>query len=117
MFVRLTHCSLALGHWSFLVLASLLGCKPATLPQPTSSAPEKPSVHHLPNAYRIHAKVISGGLPDGEPAFKELADLGVKTIISVDGATPAVALAKKYGPAMSTCPTATTECPPTAPTN
>lgn len=59
-------------------------------------APEKLSTQHLPNAYRIHPKVISGGLPDGEPAFKELADLGVKTIISVDGATPDVELARKY---------------------
>ena len=59
--------------------------------------PKKLDAPHLPNAYRIHDKVISGGQPDGEPAFKELADLGVKTIISVDGATPEVALAKKYG--------------------
>lgn len=68
----------------------------ATQPQPVVTTPEKLPVQHLPNAYRIHAKVISGGLPDGEPAFQELADLGVKTIISVDGATPDVELAKKY---------------------
>jgi protein tyrosine phosphatase (PTP) superfamily phosphohydrolase (DUF442 family) len=59
--------------------------------------PEKLSVAHLPNAYRLHDKVISGGLPDGEPAFRELVALGVKTIISVDGAKPAVELANKYG--------------------
>src|SRR5262249_6090042 len=42
-------------------------------------------------------KVISGGLPEGELAFRELANLGVRTIISVDGAKPDVALAEKFG--------------------
>jgi protein tyrosine phosphatase (PTP) superfamily phosphohydrolase (DUF442 family) len=51
----------------------------------------------LPNAYRVHEKVISGGLPEGEAAFQELAALGVKTIVSVDGARPDVALAKAQG--------------------
>ncbi|HEY2415929.1 MAG TPA: hypothetical protein VGI40_27050 [Pirellulaceae bacterium] len=62
-----------------------------------AAPPEKLSAPHLPNAYRIHEKVISGGQPDGEPAFRELAALGVKTIISVDGARPQLELAKKYG--------------------
>jgi len=58
---------------------------------------EKLNVAHLPNAIQIHQKVISGGQPDGEEAFRELKDLGVRTIISVDGAKPDVELAKKYG--------------------
>ena len=53
-----------------------------------AKAPVKLAVKHLPNAYRVHEKVISGGQPDGERAFKELADLGVKTVVSVDGARP-----------------------------
>lgn len=60
-------------------------------------APRKLNRTHLPNAIQIHSKVISGGQPDGEQAFRELTDLGVKTIISVDGAKPEVALAKKHG--------------------
>jgi protein tyrosine phosphatase (PTP) superfamily phosphohydrolase (DUF442 family) len=52
---------------------------------------------HLPNAFRVHPKVISGGLPEGEVAFKELQTLGVKTIISVDGARPDVELARRHG--------------------
>jgi hypothetical protein len=51
----------------------------------------------LPNPIRVHEKVISGGLPESDAAFAELAALGVKTIISVDGAKPDVALAKKHG--------------------
>ncbi|AMV31559.1 hypothetical protein VN12_05530 [Pirellula sp. SH-Sr6A] len=51
----------------------------------------------LPNAWRIHPKVISGGLPEGDAAFRELAGLGIKTIISVDGAKPDVSLARAHG--------------------
>lgn len=52
---------------------------------------------HLPNAIRVHSKVISGGLPADHRAFQELQDLGVKTIISVDGALPDVELATQFG--------------------
>ena len=51
----------------------------------------------LPNAYRLHPRVISGGQPEGEQAFARLKELGVKTVISVDGARPEVELARKYG--------------------
>src|SRR5436190_2618002 len=82
------------------LLAALIGCgQVKTLPasEPAPHAPLKIAAPHLPNAYQIHPKVISGGLPEGDDAFRELADLGVKTIISVDGATPEVATAKKFG--------------------
>jgi protein tyrosine phosphatase (PTP) superfamily phosphohydrolase (DUF442 family) len=59
--------------------------------------PSKIESKHLPNSYRLTDKVISGGQPDGEPAFAELKALGVKTIVSVDGAKPDVAAARKYG--------------------
>jgi protein tyrosine phosphatase (PTP) superfamily phosphohydrolase (DUF442 family) len=65
--------------------------------QVSQPSPEKLAVKFLPNVYRLHEKVISGGQPDGERAFQELADLGVKTVISVDGAKPDVAAAKKFG--------------------
>lgn len=58
---------------------------------------EKISAKHLPNPVRLTSKVISGGLPEGELAFAELQDLGVKTVISVDGTKPDVATARKYG--------------------
>jgi protein tyrosine phosphatase (PTP) superfamily phosphohydrolase (DUF442 family) len=59
--------------------------------------PTKVDAPHLPNAFHLHEKVISGGLPEGDKAFEELKRLGVKTVISVDGAKPDVAIAKKYG--------------------
>lgn len=52
---------------------------------------------HLHNAHRVTDKVISGAQPDDEEAFQALQALGVKTIISVDGAKPNIAMAKKYG--------------------
>src|SRR5262245_34443885 len=45
-------------------------------------APKKIGSPALPNAYQLTDKVISGGQPNGEAAFKELRDLGVKTVIS-----------------------------------
>ncbi|WP_182866907.1 hypothetical protein [Stieleria mannarensis] len=58
---------------------------------------ERLSLDALPNAIRIHPRVISGGLPAGETGFRELRRLGVKTVISVDGARPDVELARQHG--------------------
>ncbi len=52
---------------------------------------------HLPNAIQIHPKVISGGQPEGDAAFAELRAIGVRTIISVDGAQPDVGRARNHG--------------------
>jgi protein tyrosine phosphatase (PTP) superfamily phosphohydrolase (DUF442 family)/cytochrome c556 len=58
---------------------------------------EKLKSENLPNPIRVCDKVISGGLPEGDAAFAELKELGVKTVISVDGAKPDVETAKKHG--------------------
>lgn len=64
---------------------------------PPPAVPKKLAVDHLPNAYRLHERVISGGLPEGDAAFKELRALGVQTVISVDGARPDVKTAARHG--------------------
>ena len=51
----------------------------------------------LPNAHVVTSKVIAGAQPEGDAAFRELRDMGVKTIISVDGAKPDVETARKFG--------------------
>ena len=88
------------------LFACVVSSIPAVATQPgseeqqaqTASPPAKKlASEHLPNPVRLHEKVISGGLPEDEQAFQELADLGIKTIISVDGMTPDVAMAKKFG--------------------
>ncbi len=59
--------------------------------------PQMIGAKNLPNPIRVHTKVISGGLPEGDRAFQELRTLGVKTLISVDGMKPDVETASKYG--------------------
>jgi len=71
-----------------------LACQPPGVP---AAFMHKLPAKHLPNAYRLHEKVISGGQPEGAEAFAELRALGVKTIVSVDGAKPDVELARTYG--------------------
>lgn len=101
-----TRCSVAVA--TSLPVAILVGC--AETPRPTgpagandaqsgdrAGATVKLESDHLPNPVRIHERVISGGLPEGDAAFEELAGLGIKTVISVDGMTPDVATAARYG--------------------
>lgn len=52
------------------------------------------SIH---NALQWSLNIISGSCPDAEAGYKALAARGVKTIVTVDGAQPDVAVAKKYG--------------------
>jgi protein tyrosine phosphatase (PTP) superfamily phosphohydrolase (DUF442 family) len=51
----------------------------------------------LDNVYRITDKLFSGSSPEGDEGFESLQKLGVKTIISVDGARPDIARAHRYG--------------------
>ena len=51
----------------------------------------------LENAHRLTEKVLSGAQPDGDAAFAELAALGVKTVISVDGSKPDLESAHRHG--------------------
>lgn len=55
---------------------------------------ELPGVH---NAYRVTPRLLSGSQPEGDAAFAALAKLGVKTIVSVDGAKPDIATARSHG--------------------
>jgi hypothetical protein len=94
-----------------LALTCLLGCVAAPLradnpaqivPAERNSStpaqfPRKLDLKFLPNPVQLHPKVISGGLPEGDAAFQELADLGVKTVINVDGVKPDLERARKFG--------------------
>lgn len=55
---------------------------------------EKPGLHNL---VQIVDGTYSGSEPHGEKGFESLDELGIKTIVSVDGARPHVALARSYG--------------------
>ncbi|MCB9933512.1 MAG: hypothetical protein H6841_08835 [Planctomycetes bacterium] len=59
--------------------------------------PEPKSVGRLHNVVRISDWLYSGAQPEGPQDFAALAELGIKTIISVDGARPDVTAAKAAG--------------------
>lgn len=69
----------------------------ASTQPPQSDRIDRIGSNFLPNAVRVHERVVSGGLPEGEAAFEELQAMGIKTIISVDGAKPNVELANRFG--------------------
>lgn len=50
----------------------------------------------LPNALWVHARVLSGGQPQGEAGYAELQRLGIRTIISVDGIRPDLEAAHEH---------------------
>ncbi len=58
---------------------------------------QKLTTEHLPNVVQVTDRVYSGGLPEGDAGFLELQQLGIKTVISVDGITPNIDLANRYG--------------------
>ncbi|WP_425617940.1 cytochrome c [Anatilimnocola sp. NA78] len=68
---------------------------------PTSKPPATPLLDVPPavmeNVHKLSDNVYSSGGPNGEAAFEILAKLGIKTIVSVDGAQPDLVNAKKYG--------------------
>ena len=71
--------------------------------EPTATAPsDVPGVKRVElagihNAFQIGSRYFTGSVPEGDASFAALAKLGVKTIITVDGAQPDVETAKKHG--------------------
>ncbi len=64
-------------------------------PQLSDAAPRNyPGIH---NAVAYHPGFVSGSAPEGAEGFATLRAMGVKTVISVDGAAPDAALAQTYG--------------------
>ena len=74
-----------------LLITALCGADDATF------APRPATTQHLPNAVHVHERVICGGQPEGSAGFAELRRLGVKTVVSVDGAKPDVDNARQFG--------------------
>jgi len=51
----------------------------------------------LHNVVRLSEKLYSGGVPEGDPGFAALRRLGIRTVITVDGAPPDLERARKAG--------------------
>jgi protein tyrosine phosphatase (PTP) superfamily phosphohydrolase (DUF442 family) len=60
-------------------------------------APQKLEIRGIENTFRLSPRLYSGGDPHGADALAALKSLGIRTIISVDGATPDVETARKLG--------------------
>jgi len=60
------------------------------------AAVERVEIEGVENAYRLGPRLYSGGQPEPETGFRALAERGVTTLISVDGATPDVENARRY---------------------
>jgi protein tyrosine phosphatase (PTP) superfamily phosphohydrolase (DUF442 family) len=81
----------------------LLGCA-AFLCAPTrgddpspARGPERIAIGSIENTFRLSPRLYSGGDPQGERALRALKELGVRTIVSVDGAPPDVEAARGLG--------------------
>ena len=91
---------------AFVLLASLVllaSCaEPAPLPVREGDIPFARGVASVdsrlvPNLRHPSPRIYSSGMPEGDEAFRELAALGIKTVISVDGEQPNVEAARKAG--------------------
>src|SRR5947209_1446199 len=78
------------------VAVALLLLLPA-LPAGPDAEPARVEAPGLNNVYRLTDQLFSGSSPEGDEGFRSLRKLGVKTVLSVDGAKPDVARAHAYG--------------------
>lgn len=89
----------------FGVLLAATGCQakpgaqnPVQTPPTAAGGSVRPiDAPGLHNAFQISDRVYSGSSPEGEPGFAALQQLGIKTIVSVDGARPDVESAGRHG--------------------
>jgi len=51
----------------------------------------------LHNVFRLSERLYTGSVPEGDEGFRSLQKLGVRTVLSVDGEPPDLALAQRYG--------------------
>ncbi|MFN0051955.1 MAG: hypothetical protein ACKV0T_07175 [Planctomycetales bacterium] len=86
---------LLLGLFLAVGLVSAPG---ADAPPPVETPePQKLESATIENLFRLSPNILSGAQPEGEAGFAELKRLGVRTIISVDGAAPDVLTARQHG--------------------
>ncbi len=81
-----------------LVAASVAVAAVLLRPQaPPPAAPKAVELAGLHNVQRLSPDLYSGSEPSDRAAFEALAQQGIKTIVSVDGAAPQVELARELG--------------------
>lgn len=106
-----TACALARITLPILWLLAPSGCERAApagdspAPPPTARAlagippaasADASASHELHNVFRVTPDLFSGSAPHNDADFAELRRIGIKTVISVDGATPNVSAARRF---------------------
>jgi len=86
---------LSAGALSSAVVAAIMASITGAGSSPFKA--ERVEADGLHNVFKLTERLYSGSSPDGDAGFASLVKLGVKTIISVDGARPDVQRAKKHG--------------------
>ncbi|MBN4058917.1 hypothetical protein JYU10_00440 [bacterium AH-315-J04] len=84
-----------------LLLCTISSCRTPSsnnTPDQTETCQAKPlnAFPGLHNVFHVNKNLISGGEPQGDKGFESLANLQVRTIISVDGARPDIERAKAH---------------------
>lgn len=87
--------ALTLGGIALAIGAARCDARAADVPAPRVARPV--AVAGIENLFRVHDRLYSGGGPEGDEAFAGLRQLGVRTIVSVDGAPPDIERARKFG--------------------
>lgn len=81
----------------FTSLAMICGASELRADAPLRSEVRRIPARGLENFFSIATNLYSGGSPEGEVGFATLKKLGIKTIITVDGARPDVERAHAFG--------------------
>ncbi len=81
----------------WICLGLLAACGWLSLARSADSVPTRLRVPGIENLFRVTDRIFSGGQPQGDAGFAALRELGVKTVLSVDGTKPEVDRAAKFG--------------------
>jgi protein tyrosine phosphatase (PTP) superfamily phosphohydrolase (DUF442 family) len=73
------------------------GCTPPPSMEVCGPSCQPTEMAGLHNLLRVRDDLWSGSSPEGDDGFRSLRELGIRTVVSVDGATPDVNRARAYG--------------------
>jgi protein tyrosine phosphatase (PTP) superfamily phosphohydrolase (DUF442 family) len=84
-----------LSRFACGLLLLTIGCAPS--PPPVAAPIEKFDLAGLHNTFRVNSRLYSGSEPEGDAGFASLKSIGIRTVISVDGAEPDITKARGAG--------------------
>lgn len=87
-------------HTFLLIVVVVIGCRPtnpASKPPFSDFSYQSIDCNGLENVFALDHSVFTGSVPESDQAFESLRSLKIRTVVSVDGATPAVEQAQRFG--------------------